>query len=127
MKKTIKLTESDLNRLVTKVINESSKEEDMNGKKCESCGKGVYKETEPMDDMRGTLHCSKCDKMVDRYKEPTPFKKNGKKKYEFIDEHPDYKEFKTKIDELKKMMRNFEKNFEDGEEYVREFVIGELY
>jgi|LakMenEpi03Aug12_release.lakeMendotaPanAssembly.Ray.scaffolds.fasta_scaffold127615_6 hypothetical protein len=127
MKKTIKLTESDLNRLVTKVINESSKEEDMNGKKCESCGKGVYKETEPMDDMRGTLHCSKCDKMVDRYKEPTPFKKKGKKKYEFIDEHPDYKEFKTKIDELKKMMRNFEKNFEDGEEYVREFVIGELY
>ena len=46
MKKTIRLTESDLNRLVTKVINEG-------------------------------------------------------KKYEFIDEHPNYKEFKTKIKELK--------------------------
>ena len=79
MKKVIRLTESDLSRLVKKVINESSKEEDMNGKKCESCGKGVYKETEPMDDMRGTLHCSKCDKMVDRYKGQSPFKKNGKK------------------------------------------------
>jgi len=79
MGKVIRLTESDLLRLVKRVINESSNEEDVKGKKCESCGKGTYKETEPMDDLRGTLHCSKCDKMVDRYKKYTPFKKKSNK------------------------------------------------
>jgi hypothetical protein len=79
MKKVIKLTEDDLTRIVKQVINESSNEEDVKGKKCESCGKGTYKETEPMDDLRGTLHCSKCDKMVDRYKKYTPFKKKSNK------------------------------------------------
>jgi exoribonuclease II len=71
MKKTIRLTESDLNRLVTKVINEG-------------------------------------------------------KKYEFIDEHPNYKEFKTKIKELKKMMKSIEKDFSDGDEYIKEFIMDEL-
>jgi hypothetical protein len=79
MKKVIKLTEDDLTRIVKQVINESSNEEDVKGKKCESCGKGTYKETESMDDLRGTLHCSKCDKMVDRYKKYTPFKKKSNK------------------------------------------------
>ena len=79
MKKVIRLTEDDLTRIVKQVINESSNEEDVKGKKCESCGKGTYKETESMDDLRGTLHCSKCDKMVDRYKKYTPFKKKSNK------------------------------------------------
>ena len=75
----IRLTEDDLTRIVKRVINESSNEEDVKGKKCESCGKGTYEETGPMDDLRGTLHCSKCDKMVDRYKKYTPFKKKSNK------------------------------------------------
>ena len=79
MKKVIRLTEDDLTKIVKQVINESSNEEDVKGKKCESCGKGTYKETESMDDLRGTLHCSKCDKMVDRYKKYTPFKKKSNK------------------------------------------------
>ena len=75
MKKVIRLTESDLTRIVKRVINESSKKEiDVNGKKCETCGKGIYKETSLMDDWTGTLHCSKCDKKVDRYKIYTPIK-----------------------------------------------------
>ena len=75
MKKVIRLTESDLTRIVRRVINESSKKEiDVKGKKCEVCGKGTYKETSLMDDMSGTLHCSKCDKMVDRHKIYTPIK-----------------------------------------------------
>lgn len=83
MKKIIKLTESDLTRIVKRVINESSKKEiDVKGKKCEVCGKGTYKETSQMDDMRGTLHCSKCDKMVDRYKIYAPIKdKKNEKGY----------------------------------------------
>ena len=44
------------------------KEIDVKGKKCETCRKGIYKETSLMDDWNGTLHCSKCDKKVDRYK-----------------------------------------------------------
>ena len=62
-----------------KTVNESSKKEiDVKGKKCEVCGKGIYKETSLMDDMSGTLHCSKCDKMVDRYKIYTPIKDKKK-------------------------------------------------
>ena len=129
MKKVIRLTESDLSRLVKKVINESSKEEDMNGKKCESCGKGVYKETEPMDDMRGTLHCSKCDKMVDRYKGQSPFKKNGKKKYEYLDEHPSYDDLNSKIAELKKMIGTISKDImgDEGKQYIQEYVNKKLH
>jgi hypothetical protein len=43
MKKVIRLTESDLMRIVERVIIESSNEENVEGKKCESCGKGTYK------------------------------------------------------------------------------------
>lgn len=78
-KRIVKLTESDLTRIVRRVINESSKKEiDVKGKKCELCGKGTYKETSQMDDLNGTLHCSKCDKMVDRYKKYTPIKNKKK-------------------------------------------------
>jgi len=33
---------------------------DMNGKKCLSCKKGIYKETSLHDDLQGVLHCDKC-------------------------------------------------------------------
>jgi phage FluMu protein Com len=46
----------------------TNKEIDVKGLKCEACRKGIYKETSLMDDMNGTLHCSKCNKMVARYK-----------------------------------------------------------
>lgn len=45
---------------------------DMTGEKCNSCGKGKYKETSMHDDMDGVLHCSNCGDQVKRYK------KNGK-------------------------------------------------
>lgn len=49
--------------------NESPKKEiDVKGKKCELCGKGTYIEATLMDDWYGTLHCSECNKMVNRYK-----------------------------------------------------------
>lgn len=43
------------------------KQIDMMGKKCRGCGKGKYKETSPMDDIAGVLHCPKCRDRIDRY------------------------------------------------------------
>jgi hypothetical protein len=40
---------------------------DNSGKKCTKCKKGTYAETEFHDDMDGTLHCTKCNTMVNRY------------------------------------------------------------
>jgi hypothetical protein len=40
---------------------------DMKGKQCKKCKKGIYKETGPMDDMQGVLHCDKCNHMISRY------------------------------------------------------------
>lgn len=40
---------------------------DRTGQKCESCGKGRYKETSIMDDWEGVLHCDKCGHRVDAY------------------------------------------------------------
>jgi hypothetical protein len=47
------------------LLNEALK--DMMGKKCKTCGKGVYRETTVMDDMHGILHCNKCDAVTERY------------------------------------------------------------
>jgi len=52
-------------------------EVDMMGKKCKTCGKGVYKETSHMDDMKGVLHCSKCGAEINRYMDSK--KANSKK------------------------------------------------
>jgi hypothetical protein len=41
---------------------------DQKGEKCTSCKKGKYAETELIDDMRGTLHCEKCEHQIERYK-----------------------------------------------------------
>jgi hypothetical protein len=46
-------------------------EVDMMGKKCKTCGKGVYRETSQMDDMKGVLHCSKCGAETERYIDST--------------------------------------------------------
>lgn len=46
-------------------------EVDMMGKKCKTCGKGVYKETSLMDDMKGVLHCNKCGAETERYIDST--------------------------------------------------------
>lgn len=40
---------------------------DNKGKKCKKCKKGIYKETEQLDDLRGTLHCDKCNHQILRY------------------------------------------------------------
>ena len=48
--------------------NESvEKNVDMTGKKCTSCKKGTYEETDYHDDMDGVLHCTKCRKSVKRH------------------------------------------------------------
>lgn len=39
---------------------------DRKGRKC-ICRKGVFKETTQLDDLKGVLHCSHCDKEVARY------------------------------------------------------------
>lgn len=41
--------------------------EDNMGKKCKKCGKGIYKETSQLDDLKGVLNCNKCDHEIDRY------------------------------------------------------------
>ena len=75
MKKTIKLTEKDLTKIVKKVINE------------------------------------------------------GKKKYEYLDEHPSYDDLNSKIIELKKMINTISKDIEGDEpkEYVQEYVDEKLF
>jgi hypothetical protein len=55
---------------------------DMMGKKCKSCHKGVYQETEFHDDMNGVLHCPKCRDRVYRY--PDEKKDNKKEEISFI-------------------------------------------
>ena len=39
----------------------------MKGKKCTKCKKGTYKETSQMDDLKGVLHCDKCNDETERY------------------------------------------------------------
>lgn len=49
-------------------VAEGTKEVDMTGKKCSACKKGTYQETSQHDDMDGVLHCTKCNKQVNRWK-----------------------------------------------------------
>jgi uncharacterized protein YeeX (DUF496 family) len=49
-----------------------------------------------------------------------------KPKYEFVDEHPRYKELKTIIKELKKIINSMKKDFEDGDDYIMDFIMSEL-
>lgn len=50
-------------------------------------------------------------------------------KYEFVDEHPNYKDLKKQIKDLKKLVAKISKDIDgdEGEEYVTEFVINELF
>lgn len=47
---------------------------------------------------------------------------NEGKKYEFIDEHPSFKELNSKIGELKKFMKSIGKDLVGGIDYVEEHV-----
>lgn len=47
---------------------------------------------------------------------------NEGKKYEFIDEHPSYKELNSKIKELKNYMKTISKDIVGGIDYVEEYV-----
>ena len=40
---------------------------DMSGVKCTNCKKGIYKETNQLDDLNGVLHCDKCNHEIQRY------------------------------------------------------------
>lgn len=77
--KKVRMTESDLNRLVKKVITEQKEE----------MGEG--------------------------------------KKYEFINEHPSFKELNSKISELKKFMKTMGKDLVGGIDYVEEHVEDKLF
>jgi hypothetical protein len=46
----------------------------------------------------------------------------GKNKYEFIDEHPSYRELNSKISELKKIMKTISKDLLGGIDYVEEYI-----
>jgi hypothetical protein len=46
----------------------NEEEVDMKGETCESCGEGTYKETEQLDNLRGTLHCDNCNEKIMRYR-----------------------------------------------------------
>ena len=59
MKKQIKTFDS--------FMNEGQNMIDMAGKKCKKCKKGTYKETSQMDDLKGVLHCDKCNDEIDRW------------------------------------------------------------
>ena len=75
----VRITESDLNRLVKKVITEQKEEMDEG------------------------------------------------KKYEFINEHPSFKELNSKISELKKFMKTMGKDLVGGIDYVEEHVEDKLF
>ena len=49
---------------------------DNTGKRCKKCKKGHYKEMYQLDDLKGVLHCDKCDEQIDRYTYP-PLNING--------------------------------------------------
>ena len=46
----------------------------------------------------------------------------GEKKYEFIDEHPSYRELNSKVSELKKIMKTISKDLVGGIDYVEEYI-----
>lgn len=50
---------------LVEILEMHEKDVDMLGKKHEKCG-GTFKETSIQDDMHGTLHCSKCNKQINR-------------------------------------------------------------
>lgn len=50
---------------LVEILEMYEKDVDMLGKKHEKCG-GTFKETSIQDDMHGTLHCSKCNKQINR-------------------------------------------------------------
>ena len=52
---------------------------------------------------------------------------NEGKKYEFIDEHPSFKELNSKIGELKKFMKSIGKDLVGGVDYVEEHVEEKLF
>ena len=54
-----------------KEVDEDSEQKDMTGKKCAACKKGAYEETSANDDMDGVLHCTKCNKKINRWKNHT--------------------------------------------------------
>ena len=52
---------------------------------------------------------------------------NEGKKYEFIDEHPSFKELNSKITDLKKFMKSIGKDLVGGVDYVEEHVEEKLF
>ena len=46
----------------------------------------------------------------------------GEKKYEFIDEHPSYRELNSKVSELKKIIKTISKDLVGGIDYVEEYI-----
>jgi hypothetical protein len=52
---------------------------------------------------------------------------NEGKKYEFIDEHPSFKELNSKITDLKKFMKSIGKDLVGGIDYVKEHVEEKLF
>lgn len=115
-------------------INEST-EEDMKGKKCETCGEGTYQDESYMDDLKGILHCTSCDEKIQRYKSnepsriivsntPTNSQKSMKQfvltttsessdHYIYFIEHPE----KPTQQELQKFLVENGNDVEDGESY----------
>jgi hypothetical protein len=53
--------------------------EDNTGKKCKKCGKGIYREMNQLDDLKGVLHCDKCNDEINRYTRIKDFEDFSKK------------------------------------------------
>ena len=54
----------------------SEQQVDMKGKKCTTCKKGTYQETDIQDDMHGELHCTKCNTVI-KSRQPAASKKKN--------------------------------------------------
>ena len=67
--------------------------------------------------MLGKKELSKLDEQV----------LNEGRKYEFINEHPSFKELNSKISELKKFMKTMGKDLVGGIDYVEEHVEDKLF
>ncbi|HUS49764.1 MAG TPA: hypothetical protein VMZ91_06340 [Candidatus Paceibacterota bacterium] len=103
---------------------------DMTGKKCQSCGKGKYKETSMHDDMDGVLHCDKCGAEIKRYsgvQKPDPQKKKA------FDEYNKFQKEATNLLKIFKVkLRNHQNRFFGEKElnlnYVDDikYLVGQL-
>ena len=83
--------QTDFMNIRKKGVTENQQLVDMRGKKCTTCKKGTYQETDIQDDMHGELHCTKCNKVV-KSRQPAKTKEKGVSEGKKVDRFVGYVE-----------------------------------